>query len=490
MTTLKFEKDTYRVVRQEEYHMNWLEQVQSIKDDFFYKLMEFLSIPSVLDESSVKPGAPFGTPVAEALRYMLDLADRDGFVVKNLDGYAGHIEYGQGEEIVGILAHVDVVPATEGWTSPPFVPEIRYGKLYARGSTDDKGPAMAAYFALKLIKELALPVSKRIRIILGTDEETHWRCMNYYLSHEEMPTLGFTPDAEFPIITAEKGFLDIQAAGNSSGDSIEEKVCEWVLLDFTSGHRVNMVPEYATALLSGTGDVFALKETYQQFLMDYKLEGYAEETDEHLKLVLHGRAYHGSEPEKGLSAALELARFLDTLSLDFEGNRYIQMINHLFVDGIFGEKLGIEAHDEIVGPLTVNVGVYRYQRGKEQYVRINIRYPIHMDGNEILAMINARLVEYEVQVTESDNKPGHAFDATHPLVRTLAKVYEEQTGQESKVLAVAGATYARALDTCVAYGPIFPGKMETAHQTDEYIEVDDLLKATAIYAQAIYELAK
>jgi succinyl-diaminopimelate desuccinylase len=346
---------------------------------------------------------------------------------------------------------------------------------------------MAAYFALKMIKEAGLPVSKRIRLIMGTDEETRWRCMDYYLKHEEMPTVGFTPDAEFPIITAEKGFLDVQFKGDVVSD---ESDSEWVLESFVSGHRVNMVPEYATAIITGRGDVFALKEAYQDFLMRHRLEGYAEEADDHVKLVLHGRAYHGSEPEKGLSAALEMARFLVTVPLDDAGHNYISMIDTCFVDGVLGEKLEMESYDDIVGKLTINVGVYRYQRAGESIVRVNIRYPIRDDGEQLRDQLAAKLVDFCFNIDSQDIKPGHAFDKHHPLVDTLARVYEEQTGLVSESLAVAGATYARALKQCVAYGPIFPGKEQTAHQTDEYIDVDDLVKAMAIYAQAIYELAK
>jgi succinyl-diaminopimelate desuccinylase len=251
-----------------------------------------------------------------------------------------------------------------------------------------------------------------------------------------------------------------------------------------------MVPEYATAILGGSGDVFELKESYQDFLMKHHLEGYAEEADEHLKLVLHGRAHHGSEPEKGLSAALELARFLVSLRLDEQGHRYVQMINDCFIDGIFGEKLDMVTEDHIVGKLTVNVGVYRYELGKGQYIRVNVRYPIHADGKQLIEQLKAKISSFGLEAIAADNKPGHSFDNNHPLVQTLARVYEEQTGNPSQSLAVAGATYARALPTCVAYGPIFPGKVETAHQTDEYIDVDDLIRAIAIYAQAIYELAK
>jgi succinyl-diaminopimelate desuccinylase len=468
--------------------MNWILEAESKRDIFLDKLIDFLKIPSVLDESSVSESAPFGKSIQDALQFMMDLGKSDGFTVKNLSGYAGHIEYGSGDEIVGILTHIDVVPATEGWTTAPFSPDIRSGKLYARGSTDDKGPTMAAYFAMKIIKELGLPVSKRIRLIMGTDEETHWRCMEHYLSHEEMPTIGFTPDAEFPIITAEKGFLDIQYAKDRVDDLAMDS--QWILESFQSGKRVNMVPEYATAIIGGAGDVFELKESYQEFLMTHRIEGYAEEADEHVKLVLHGRAHHGSEPEKGLSAALELTRFLITLSLDAQGHQYIQMINDCFVDGIFGEKLDMVTEDDIVGKLTVNVGVYNYERQKEQFIRVNIRYPIHSDGKQLGEQLNEKLAVYGFKPLLTDNKPGHSFDNHHPLVKTLARVYEEQTGLPSQSLAVAGATYARALKTCVAYGPIFPGKVQTAHQTDEYIDVDDLVRAIGIYAQAIYELAK
>jgi succinyl-diaminopimelate desuccinylase len=469
--------------------MNWIQEADSRKDVFLNKLIDFLKIPSVLDEETAAEGAPFGLTIQQALEYMLDLAKSDGFTVKNVDGYAGHIEYGSGEEIVGILSHIDVVPATEGWTSPPFSPEIRNGKLYARGATDDKGPTMASYFALKIIKELGLPLSKRVRLIMGTDEETYWRCMDYYLKREEMPTVGFTPDAEFPIITAEKGFLDAQFS-HSFEDSNDDENSDWILQVFESGQRVNMVPEHATAVLGGTGDVFELKEAYQDFLMEHHIDGYAEEADDHLKLILHGRAHHGSEPEKGLSAALELARFLASLQLDSQGSRFVQMVNGYFVDGIFGEKLDMVTEDDIVGKLTVNVGVYHYEIGKGQYVRVNVRYPIHADGKQLSAQLQEKMAEYGMELLHVDIKPGHAFDNNHPLVQTLARVYEEQTGLPSRSLAVAGATYARALPTCVAYGPIFPGKVETAHQTDEYIEVDDLIRAIAIYTQAIYELAK
>jgi succinyl-diaminopimelate desuccinylase len=345
---------------------------------------------------------------------------------------------------------------------------------------------MAAYFALKIVKELGLPLSKRVRLILGCDEESHWRCVQHYFAKEEMPAMAFSPDADFPIIHGEKGFLDIRATGTPEkyGDG------EWILQSFASGQRVNMVPDLAEAILAGDGDVFGLKEKYQDFLLTYQLQGYAEENDEYVKLVLRGRAHHGSEPEKGVNAACELARFLQRVALDSSGKRFVEMIDGLFVDSFFGEKLQIEAEDQKVGRLTVNAGVFRYTPGKEQYVGINIRYPIDADYQEIVRKLEEKFGEFGLRAEVVDHKPGHYLEPDHPLVATLSRVYEEQTGSNAKLLTIGGATYARAVEVGVAFGPVFPGKAETAHQTDEYIEIEDLLKATAIYAQAIFELAK
>jgi succinyl-diaminopimelate desuccinylase len=470
--------------------IDWEREMEKRREELLARTKEFLAIESVLDESSAGPGAPFGKGVAEALEYLLDLARRDGFETKNLDGYAGHVEYGEGEELIGILGHVDVVPPGDGWTTPPFSPDIRDGKLYARGAIDDKGPTMAAYFALRLIKELGLPLSKRVRLILGTDEENLWRDMAYYFEREEMPSMGFAPDADFPIIYAEKGLLDLILVGEVP-DAEEEAGAEvWTLARWEAGHRLNMVPDRSRAVLEGSGDVFSLKEKYQEFLLKNRIRGYAQEADDHLLLVLEGRSHHGSEPDKGLNAGLEMARFLKTIALDPEGSRFVGLINEFLVDDFFGKKLGIAQEDDTVGPLTVNAGLFRYRRGGERKLGLNIRYPIRGNGEDIRKAVAERVRPYGLEIGETDHKPPHYIDPEHPLVQTLSRVYEERTGEKASLLAIGGGTYARALNNGVAFGPLFPGKEETAHQADEHIEVEDLLKAAAIYAQAIYELAR
>lgn len=468
--------------------VQWFDEVNKRKEQLLEQCKQLLSIPSILDEETAQKNAPFGLKIAEALDYMLDLAKQDGFITKNLDGYAGHIEMGQGDELIGILSHIDVVPTGDGWNTPPFSPDIREGKLYARGAMDDKGPTMAAYFAMKIVKELGLPLNKRVRLILGTDEETDWRCMKHYFAHEEMPMMGFSPDADFPMIIGEKGMLSFQLSGDLGQPETSSN--HWTLSSFQSGVRYNLVPDEAVVKLTGEGDVFALKEQFQAYLLEHRLHGFAEESNDDVTLKLKGIAHHAFEPEKGLNAGLAMARFLAEVPLDSQGERYIQLLNQFFVDSFFGEKLGIQAKDSFLGKLTVNAGIFQYSAGQQQKLYVNIRYPLSVDVEQLIQNIRDQVKVYGVEPQEVADMPGHYVDENHPLITTLATVYEQQTGEPAQLLTTGGATYARILDTGVAFGPVFPGKLETAHQQDEFIEVEDLLKATAIYAQAIYELTR
>ncbi len=245
--------------------INWTEEVAKRKDDLIRDTQQFLQIKSVWEEESAKEGAPFGEGVEKALSFMLHKGELEGFSSKNLEGYAGHLEMGQGEELVGILCHVDVVPEGDGWTTPAYSADIREGKIFARGAIDDKGPTMATYYAMKIVKELGLPLSKRVRMILGTDEESNWKCVDHYFKNEEMPTIGFAPDADFPIINAEKGISDIQVVQNGS----EEKKGVYELVSFESGRRLNMVPDFAKAVITGE-DVNALTVAYEEYLKTAK----------------------------------------------------------------------------------------------------------------------------------------------------------------------------------------------------------------------------
>jgi succinyl-diaminopimelate desuccinylase len=475
--------------KREGVHMtiHWMEEVEKRKDDLIHDLQRLLQIRSVRNEDTASLDAPLGKEVKEALQFMLDLGEKDGFQTKNVDHLAGHIEFGEGGDLLGILCHVDVVPEGDGWSIDPFKGEIKDGKIFARGAIDDKGPTIAAYYAMKIVKELGLPLEKRVRMIIGTDEESDWRCVKHYFQKEEMPTIGFAPDADFPIIHAEKGICDfdfIQAKEwtDDEGASVQ-------LLSFRSGRRYNMVPDFAEAKLVVQEGSTELIQQFQLYMKDHKLVGKVFIDNGELILQLEGVSAHGMEPNNGRNAGIYLANFLSSFSLDRYGAHYVQWITDYFYEDSRGKKFGISYADDITGDVTLNVGKMEYKKGERGRIGVNMRYPVTFSYEEGMKTIYQKAQEEDFIVEVIDHSPPHHVAKDHELIQTLRHVYEQHTGDRSEPLAIGGATYARSLKSGVAFGALFPGREDVAHQKDEYMFIEDLLKATGIYAHAIYELA-
>ncbi len=466
--------------------INWQSEIENRKQNLLIDTQNLLKIKSVLDEEHPTEKAPFGVGVKEALDYMLELGANDGFTVKNVDHVAGHIEMGEGEELLGILCHVDVVPEGDGWSSDPFGAEIRDGKIYARGAVDDKGPTMAAYYAMKIIKELDLPLQKRVRMIIGTDEESQWRCVNHYFEVEEMPTLGFAPDADFPIINAEKGIWDF-AINQSPADQVQRSTVN--VMEFSSGRRMNMVPDYAVAKVE-TEKAAELTEAYEVFLQKHSLTGKADVSNNTVVFELKGVSAHGMEPNNGVNAGIYLAAFLADWELDSHAKAYFTFIRDYLLGDSRGNKLGVAYQDEITGDLTLNAGKFRYSKTADSSIGFTMRYPVTYNWEKGKNTLTASLAKLSLQIESFSNSTPHHVDKDSFLIKTLQKVYEDATGEKAELLSIGGGTYARSLKEGVAFGPLFPGSEDIAHQKDEYIDIEDMLKAAVIYAQAIYELAK
>lgn len=461
-------------------------------------LFALLRIDSVKDLGSSGPGKPMGRGIAEALDYMLGLSAAAGFETRNLEGYAGYAEYSpsQADDYVAVLCHLDVVPAPGAWTTPPFEPDIRGGKLYARGALDDKGPAMAALYALKIVKELGLPAKHNVRLIFGTDEEHACECMAKYRELEAPPLCGFTPDADFPIVRAEKGQINTKVIltpssfpGEEEANGAGEGRSEFRLLSFEGGGVANMVPESAEALLCGEeASLDALAAAFAAYARDRGLEGAAERECANLRLRLAGRAAHGMEPQLGLNAGLELIHYVRRCSFQPDAERFLACIDEHLHGDCLGHAFGVCMQDEMTGPLTINCGIQKFAPGGESFFHLNLRYPACGEDSFILERISAKVESYGFHIGEPILKKPHFVPDEHPMIGMLQRVYAEETGLEPKLLSTGGGTYGALIPNGVAFGLEFPGKPGTAHQRDEYVEVEDLLAATAIYARAIYEL--
>ncbi|MCS7175677.1 dipeptidase PepV [Pseudothermotoga sp.] len=449
--------------------------VLSLKEEIFREASNLVKIRSVQTEAA--PGKPFGEGVAQALEYTLRLGERLGFRVKNVDGYAGHIEYGDGERLFAVLGHLDVVPEGEGWSVDPYGGIIKDGYLWGRGASDNKGPTVAVIYALKAVKEAGVKIKNRVRIILGTDEESGWECVKYYFRKEEKPIYAVTPDAAFPIIYAEKGIITYRLRFKSSASTSLN------LLKLEGGDAPNVVPQTAVAELSPVSNelVKKLEDFHPKngAKMSWRVE------DDRLLVRAQGKSAHGSTPERGINAIAALLDFLRDLPLDEGTKIFVGSIAGRIGYETDGTSLRIAGSDCITGPLTVNLGTIKMQNDSLE-ATINIRYPVYYSETMLTRQVKEALKP--IQVEEEHHLPPLFVSPDSELIKILSEVYMEVTNQPVKLLTMGGGTYARAVPCGVAFGPLLPGREGTEHQPDERIALEDLVTVARIYAQLFYRM--
>lgn len=466
--------------------MDLMTKIDGMRGEIIQSTQEIVRIKSVKD--TPKPGMPFGEGINASLEYALKLSERLGFTVKNLEGYAGHAEMGEGDEILGILVHLDVVPEGSNWTYPPYAAEIHDGKIFGRGAIDDKGPAIAALYAMKAVADSGIPLQKRVRVIFGTDEESGWQDMDYYMAHEENPAIGFAPDAEYPAIHAEKGILMFQLEQTFvPGCSC---CCDGVKIkSVKGGNAPNMVPDYCEAVLEGK-ELSHIRQALEAYVQTHQVRLEWEEGPGQVRLRSFGVSAHGSLPQYGVNAISQLMLFLAALDLkSADLCDFLAFYRKTIGMEYYGESIGCGFKDEVSGNLIFNVGMIDLSETGVQVV-VNIRYPVTIASEAVYAGMRQVLAGTKVRLVErSDSKPLYV-PADDELVSKLMAVYREMTGDTCPPIAIGGGTYARAIPKAVAFGPLFPGQPELAHQKDEFIGVDDLILNTKIYAKAIVALAQ
>ncbi|WP_446935823.1 dipeptidase PepV [Lysinibacillus fusiformis] len=465
--------------------MNWLQAAKERQDELVQELQELVQINSILDEDTRTTEIPFGNGPLQALEWLLAKGQKEGLLTKNVDNYAGHIEMGAGEELLGILCHVDVVPIGDDadWTYPPFSGTVADGKLYARGAIDDKGPTVAAWMAMKLVKDAGIQLDKRVRMIVGTDEETGFRCVDHYFKQEEMPSIGFAPDADFPLINAEKGIAELVFSQNKVGDATKEQ-----LLLFNAGKRPNMVPDLAKATVQHASAQF--EQNFQTFLSKNQLDGSLLMEDSRYIITIKGKAAHAMEPEKGVNAAVYLAAFLQQELTTESSKQFVDFIADVFYQDHYGHQLELQFEDAMSGHTTLNPGIVSYDVSKGGSLVISMRYSVSYPFDEKITEAQRLVVKRGFSLDIQDDSKPHYVSEDDPFIQTLASIYRRQSGDtQTPLLSTGGGTYARVLKKGVAFGMLFPGEQDVAHRADEFVVVENLVKAAAIYAEAIVELA-
>ncbi|MFD1420268.1 dipeptidase PepV [Lactiplantibacillus songbeiensis] len=462
--------------------IDWQAEAAKRQDDYLADLTTMLRVPSFRDDSQATADAPLGPGPKQALTTFLAIAKRDGFKTKNIDNLVGYAEYGEGDETLAVLAHVDEMPAGNGWDTDPFEPTIKDGKLYARGASDDKGPGMAAYYGLKMVKELGLKLNKKIRFIVGTDEESNWTGMKRYFEVEPAPTLGFSPDAEFPLINGEKGNVSLQVHFGATDTGAVS------LISFDSGLRENMVPREAEAIIANA-DVDQVTADFKAFLADQPVTGEVTNDAQGLKLALVGKATHGMEPRNGINAGTYLATFLNNYAFAGDAQAFLNFIATKLHKDSRVNQLGLAFTDEVMGDLTMNVGLLHFDQQQGGDLTLNFRYPKGIEPADLTNGVTAQLPA-GATVSQGDFMVPHYVDPEDPIVKDLMAVYRRQTGDSaSQPEIVGGGTYGRMMKRGVAFGALFPHTEDTMHQANEFQPVADLMAAMAIYGESIAVLA-
>ena len=447
--------------------------IDSLRDEMIDTLKKWIMIPSV--KAAPLPCAPFGADVRKMLDVALEDCQRLGFKTENFDGYIAHADLGEGsdEDALAILAHLDVVPEGDGWNYPPYGAVIEGNRIYGRGTSDDKGPAVAALYAMKAVQLAGVPLKRKVRLILGCDEESGWEDIAHYRKVATMPKVGFSPDASYPVINIEKGLCHLALKAPAATEGLK-------IYAFNTGERPNVVPGKATATIEGDEKTV---QKVEQIAKELNVDVSAVCNDGKVELTAIGVNGHAAFPEIARNAIGEMLLVLRALGAQGTVKTFADKVG-LEYDG---HSLGVKICDGMSGSLTCNMGIIRVSE-EGVFATLDIRYPIMTNTDMLIKNIRDALPG--VEVTVGGLKEPHFVPESSELVQALLDAYHEETGLERKCIAIGGGTYARSLDEGVAFGAAFPDDEDLAHQANEYADLEGLYKNIKIFASAIVKLAK
>ncbi|MBQ8684996.1 MAG: Sapep family Mn(2+)-dependent dipeptidase [Clostridia bacterium] len=433
-------------------------------DEIVNSTVEILKFDSSMKAPEGENGEyPFGKETADCLAYFLALAESFGFETHNYDNYIGEVVFGSGRAFA-VLAHLDVVPAGSGWKYPPFGgvinDDISAGgvegkKIWGRGAMDDKTPAIVCLYALKALKDSGYLPKRKIKLIVGCNEECGWKCIEHYNQVAKMPEEGFTPDANFPVIYAEKGIFHFTANFALNDAPVSA---------LKAGQRANMVCDYAEAIV--TRKAAEALVNYENRVVGTTLS-YDNSTN---ILKAYGKSAHGSTPDKGANALQALLLFLSGLSEDCKAA----------YDILFNDCLGLKTLQDETGVLTASPDVALLENGVLK-VTTDIRFPATLPLESVTDKLNGAGVAYTVEHYQAPlfNDPNGV------LITTLTSVYNRIAGKDEKPIAIGGGTYARALKCGCAFGPEICGEEDTIHQVNEYVTFDRIRLMSEVYYEAL-----
>ena len=449
--------------------MKRMDKIAPLQEEMLKNLEKLININSV--EGTPSEGKPFGEGPAKALKEALTIGEELGFETHNMENYCGWAQMGEGKDLIGLCAHLDVVPAGEGWDSDPYHMERRGDYVYGRGVSDDKGAVIASLYAMKIVRELGVPLQKRVRLIMGCNEETGSNCMKYYAEHGEPVTAGFTPDGNFPGIHGEKGSCRMLAKSRKTN-----------ILSMNGGFVSNAVcSRCETRVPSSAVSAEALREALKKTpLSSFTVK----EAEGVIAIEAKGVAAHASTPLLGVNAAGYTMQALKEAGMEDD---FVDFYNEKIGTACDGAGMGCKVSDPY-GALTLNNGIVKTENGVISCT-IDIRYPVTLTPEKLREMAEPNLRSEKGSITiESVGRPLF-YPRDSALVQNLLKAYQEVTGDlQHQPEVIGGGTYAKSVPGIIAFGCEFPGDDNHIHDANERLKISDLLLQVDIYVQAILNL--
>lgn len=444
--------------------------IDSHREELLNNLIQFLRIPSI--NAAAEPGAPFGTEIRRALDYTLDLCQTFGLHTANLDGNIGYADWGGGQEMVGILTHVDVVNADGAWTVPPFSPTIHDGILTARGIQDDKGAVIASIYALAAVKASGIPFRRTVRLLFGCDEEQQMRCLTHYLSSgEQVPDLSFSPDAEYPVVNSEMHICSAEYTLNYPSS-----------IKIQAGTAVNAVPGTAYAYVPLPSEESAIRS----IRIPDGFQVHCTPQRDGCQIQVIGVPAHACVPHLGKNALQAMLCLLAQLPLPQVDSQAVQALAEKFQMYYYGQGLGLECEDPS-GRLTLNLGTIDWTCTGYR-LGLDLRIPISMEMEQVRNTLD-QIFQDTAQRTAFRFSPGFYLPENSELVSTLTRIFTQRYGKQLPLVHMGGGTYARHLPNAVSFGPLMPGKYDQCHMANESMALEDLFFTVKVMADAIAALA-
>ncbi len=454
------------------------------RGEFIESICRLIAVRSV--NAQAEPGMPYGKGPAEALQLALQMAEQLGLSTHNADNYAGTADLNRHETKLGILVHLDVVPEGEHWRTDPFEGILQDGKLYGRGASDDKGPAVAAMYALAAVKALGIELNSNVRLIFGTDEESGCRDLRYYFARYPVPPYLFTADGEFPVLNTEKGGLFTAFSAKFPATAFIEEQAG--IMYARGGSRSNVVPGEAEALIRGLKQS-EVTDALQHLIPIPGVKVQVSNSGTDVLLTVLGKSTHASEPQSGSNAVTALLALLSVLPLpDSPGLNALRHVGQLFPHGdVHGLAAGIAMEDELSGKLTVNLAILDYTSASLTGV-LDCRLPLCATEENTRDVLLSRLQRFGLELSPGGYSPAHHVPSESPFIRQLLSAYEEYSGVKGECMSTGGWSYVHGISGGVNFGPAMPGTPTGIHGPDEYAVIEDLLTASKIYARVIMDL--